>query len=373
MKLAQVVADGRPGGGTTLVQGLIEDLERERPGDAITLVSQPQSELQRWAQGRGLDFVAFDFFAPPWDLRVSQRLAAALAGRCFDLAHFHGLRAAHHALRRPAAAAWPRRVYTVHGLHQLHLGPWVRWLGNLADRRVMAKVDATVFVACADLQAARDWRLAAAGAPVEVIHNGVDVEAIARLGLSPAQRDLDVVYVARHVEQKDPLAAARVLRALAGRGHRCAMAGDGPLLPATLELLRAGGAPEVSHLGACNRDRALDLMARARVVLMPSRWEGLPLLPLEAMALGTPVVATELPGTAEALGDGAGGVRVAPGDHAALVAAVERLLGDPAAWAAHRAAGLARVREQFSRQNCSLAYQRLYDAVLAQHGAKALP
>lgn len=74
-------------------------------------------------------------------------------------------------------------------------------------------------------------------------------------------------------------------------------------------------------------DDARPALAAADVVVLSSRADSFPVVVLEAMALGRPVVATDLPGPAEQLGDA--GVLVAPEDPTAIAAAVDALLADP--------------------------------------------
>lgn len=79
-------------------------------------------------------------------------------------------------------------------------------------------------------------------------------------------------------------------------------------------------------LGA--RDDIAELLGAADLVVVPSRWEGSPLVVQEALRAGRPVVASAVGGIAEMVGDGA--VLVAPEDPAALAAAVRDLLDGPA-------------------------------------------
>ncbi|MBK1614425.1 hypothetical protein CKO44_13195 [Rubrivivax gelatinosus] len=360
LRLSQIVADGRPGGGSTVVLGLVDHLAGAAA--ELVLVSQPGSYLEQQARRRGVDFIGVDFFGQPGDPRITQRLARALAGRRFDLTHLHGLRAAHYVAGLPARVPG-RLVYTVHGLHQLHLPGPLRWLANVAERRVMRRVDARVFVSHADLGAARRHALLAACAEAEVIHNGVDVQALR--SHARAERDVDVAFVGRLDRPKGPLAAARVLAALAAEGRRCVLAGDGPLRDATHRALQATpGGRQVRCVGALPHDQALALVASARVLIMPSLWEGLPLLPMEAMALGVPVVATRSPGTAEVIDDGRTGVLVASGDECALTQQVRGLLGDEQRWRTLQANGLQRVGEAFGQVRCLSEYEALYERVL---------
>lgn len=359
LHLAQIVADGRPGGGTTMVLGLVDDLlagGRYR----ITLISQPASYLEQQARRRGLSFVGIDFFTAIGDLRLPWRLARQLGPERFDISHLHGLRAAHHAVRWPLRPRLGRLVYTVHGLHQLHQPGWLRWLANRADRQVMARVDARVFVSRADQNAAARWGLLPGGEPGRVIYNGCDLPALE--GRRRAEREVDALFIGRHVAQKNPELAARVLATLAAAGHRCVMAGDGPLRARCLQLLHSlPGGDRVECLGELAHDDTLALLARSRVLLMPSRWEGLPILPIEAMALGVPVVASRLPGVDEVVDDGVTGELTAPGDEHSMAQAVLRLLGDPARWQRLCAAGHLLTTSRFDRAAGSAAYGSLYD------------
>ncbi|MWK35088.1 glycosyltransferase [Actinomadura sp. J1-007] len=85
-------------------------------------------------------------------------------------------------------------------------------------------------------------------------------------------------------------------------------------------------------------------LAAADVVVMPSRWEGLPLTALEALATGRPLVGSAVPGLVEAAGPGTGAL-VPPEDVPALAAAVAARLLDPALAAAEGRAGTAWVED----------------------------
>ncbi|TVY99976.1 glycosyltransferase [Trebonia kvetii] len=113
-----------------------------------------------------------------------------------------------------------------------------------------------------------------------------------------------------------------------------AIAGDGPLAGS----LRATAAPlgeGVRFLG--QRDDVPALLAAARVFVLPSRWEGQPLVLQQALRAGTAIVATRTGGIPALTGDDAA-LLVQPGDAAALAAAVREVLGDQALASRLRAA-----------------------------------
>jgi glycosyltransferase involved in cell wall biosynthesis len=91
-----------------------------------------------------------------------------------------------------------------------------------------------------------------------------------------------------------------------------------------------------------------DLMQAADVFVLPSRWEGLPLVLLEALAAGLPVVATRIRGVTEVIQDGVQGRLVPPGDGAALAAVLEELLEDSRVRANLSQAGRRLVRDAYS-------------------------
>jgi glycosyltransferase involved in cell wall biosynthesis len=103
-----------------------------------------------------------------------------------------------------------------------------------------------------------------------------------------------------------------------------AIAGEGPLA-GELRARAAALGVAASFLG--RRDDVADLLAAAAVFVLPSRWEGQPLIVQEALRAGAPIVATRVGGIPDLVGDDAA-VLVAPGDAAGLAAAVRAVLTD---------------------------------------------
>ena len=116
------------------------------------------------------------------------------------------------------------------------------------------------------------------------------------------------------------------------------IAGDGPLDAELRRQARAAGVA-IRFLGP--RHDVPALLGAADVVVVPSTWEGQPLVVQEALRAGRPLVATRVGGIADLTGDH-GAVLVPPGDPVALATAVTRILDDPQA--AARLAAAARAR-----------------------------
>jgi glycosyltransferase involved in cell wall biosynthesis len=147
------------------------------------------------------------------------------------------------------------------------------------------------------------------------------------LGLSPG--DPVVGTVARLTRQKGVEffveAAAIVLRS--HPRAQFVLVGDGELRPQVeAQIVDLDIASSFHFLGL--RADYLDIMATFDTFAMPSLWEGLPYAPLEAMALGKPIVATDVTGLRDIIRDGATGRLVPPQDAEALAQAILALLDD---------------------------------------------
>jgi glycosyltransferase involved in cell wall biosynthesis len=105
--------------------------------------------------------------------------------------------------------------------------------------------------------------------------------------------------------------------------------GDGPER-ASLErqVASLGLSDRVRLLGAGSRDDVIRLFRAADVALLTSAWENLPHTLLEALAVGTPVIATAVGGIPEVVRDGENGLLVSPGDVEAIASAIERVARD---------------------------------------------
>jgi len=156
-------------------------------------------------------------------------------------------------------------------------------------------------------------------------------------GLEPAKSPV-ILAAGRLTPQKDFPTLIRAFAALAERCDlRLLILGEGPQRPALESLIRdLGLGGRVALPGF--RANPFAYMARARLFVLSSAWEGLPGVLIQAMACGTPVVSTDCPsGPREVLDGGRLGPLVAVGDAAALAAAIARTLDRPPAAALLRA------------------------------------
>jgi glycosyltransferase involved in cell wall biosynthesis len=193
-------------------------------------------------------------------------------------------------------------------------------------------------------------------------------EARRVLGLGPDQPV--VLTVGRLTHMKGQWHLIDAVPDLAARfpGLTVVFLGDGPLREALEKRAAALGVSGNVCFGG-HRGDARRLLAAADLFALPSRHEGMPLVALEAMEAGVPVVATRVIGSTEVVDDGVTGALVRPGDAAALATAAARLLADPVLARRQGAAGRRRYEERFTRDRMAAETTAVYDSVLA--GAEA--
>jgi len=116
--------------------------------------------------------------------------------------------------------------------------------------------------------------------------------------------------------------------------------------------------------GHVPRGRVPALLAQARLLVLPSRYENFPLSLLEAMSCAVPVVTTRVGGIPEMVAAGETGLLVAPGDPEALAAALRRLVGDPALARRLGDAGRRAIETTYSWEAVATRIVDLYGEVL---------
>jgi glycosyltransferase involved in cell wall biosynthesis len=209
-------------------------------------------------------------------------------------------------------------------------GPQVRALRAVRD--AVLRRAAHVFCPSAYLrQLVLGWGVAPDR--VEVLPNPAPrVEAIADRDTLRGRLGFDgptVVFAGRLTAQK---ALDTALESLARvPGVDLVVAGDGPEEGRLRDRAAALGLDgRARFVGAQPRERVLELFRAADASLLPSAWENFPHTLVEALAAGTPVVATDVGGVAEVVRDEENGLLVRAGDSAALTAALERVRDEPA-------------------------------------------
>ena len=196
---------------------------------------------------------------------------------------------------------------------------------------------------------------------IRTIRNGVDLP-----GERQKQRvnpnDLLIAAVGRLDKQKGFATLIEAMSRLKTSNLRCVILGDGPeraRLEALVRKLELGDRVQLPG----ERGDIASRLAACDIYCLPSLWEGLPNALLEAMALGLPVVASNVDGVPEAVEDGKTGLLVAPSDPVALAKALEKLAVDPALRASLGATARASVGKRFTVRRMIDSYQEAYSTL----------
>lgn len=300
--------------------------------------------------------------APLADAQLARRLIAHLRDSRCEVLIGHGAKAGLLARLAGRASGTPS-VYAMHSQPFLS-----RVQGRMApaygaiERAASTMLGGRTVVLCESMRASVVSARIAAADQVSVIYSGIDPgpyggrdpgEARAELGL--AAQGTVVGWAGRLTAQKAP---ERFVDLAARIGPACpdtqfVLVGDGIYatdpVPDRLVLLPWQQDPGVLY-SACD------------IYVLTSRWEGLPLALLEAMASGCAVVALAVDGVAEAIRDGVDGLLCPAPDTDCLAACVERLVNDPDRRRQLGRSAQARVRERFTEAQMVQAWERLLRA-----------
>jgi glycosyltransferase involved in cell wall biosynthesis len=259
-----------------------------------------------------------------------------------------------------------RRARAVHVYNEhTPLTPTGRLLPPRPHQRALTRLVARAIdevVAVTTRQVPPLERLGYPSGRIEVVHNGVferDVEDVT----PSAELDggFPVLCVARLQPEKRVDLFIEAVRAArrendAIRGY---VAGDGEERERLEELAGRNG---VTLLGA--RTDVLELVAAAGAVCLASEAEAMPMSLLEAMALGRPVIATDVGGNAELVRDGETGRLLPPGDGRAVARAMVELAGDPPRAEEMGAAGRRLQREHFTGEQMVDGYRAAFERAI---------
>jgi glycosyltransferase involved in cell wall biosynthesis len=178
-----------------------------------------------------------------------------------------------------------------------------------------------------------------------------------------------ILFAGRLAEQKRvaDLLKALVLLQYVEPDARTLIVGDGPLRDHLEEVSQAYHLDSrVRFLG--HREDVPELMAASDLVVLPSAFEGLPNVVLEAMRLRKPVIATAAPGTTEVVVDGQTGLLVPIGNPPLLARAMRDVIRNPVVAAQFAEAGRARVEKQFRVATMVAQFAELYEELARAKG-----
>lgn len=238
-----------------------------------------------------------------------------------------------------------------------------RWLSRRAERIVCVS------------QSVAEFCSAQARLPRQklvVVPNGIDIDQYpASSAADPAQFGVPtnrqvILFVGRLHAQKGLDWMLRVAPTFLNKlpSHDLLLVGDGPERMKLQDLAASIGINDRVHFAGWRPD-VPEILAASALLVLPSRWEGMPNVVLEAMATGLPVVSTRAAGVQELLGPLSDGQTVDVGDTGGFAELVIRLAENPAKSKEIGQGNRLRASEDFSLGAMVGAYERLYESLLS--------
>lgn len=351
-------------------------------GMDVTLVASPDERLTKAGRELGVCTVGVPMerrINPFGDWESLSRLRELFEQLRPDIVHAHTPKGGLLGMLAADAARVPIRLYQMRGLPYVTLRGPMRALLATTERLSCSAATRVICQSRSLLETATADRLAPAGRTEVLLEgsNGVDVQrfnqdrwreagSALRAQWGARANDVVFVFVGRLVRDKGVPELLEAFGRVRSRAPTAQLVLVGPLEErdaldaATVGRFRA---PGVRSLGF-QRDPA-PYLAAADALVLPSHREGFPNVPLEAAAMGLPVVSTTVPGCRDAVEADVTGLLVPPNDASALEGALGRYVADPTLRRAHGAAGLARVHARFRREVVTDAVMGLYARELA--------
>ena len=351
-----------PGGAERLLAAAARTHDPARVALHVAYLLPHKDHLVQELEEAGVRVICLD--APrEQDLRWLGRLRALVNRERIEVVHSHSPFVAGFA--RLALRAMPKRrrpalVSTEHNAWSTFARP-TRLLNSVTH-----PLDDARFAVSEEARASMHPRLAQ---HVEVLVHGIDLAQVrasraqrdgmrSQLGLSPEH--VVVGTVANYRPQKAYPVLLHAARQVAEDAYlaRFVVVGQGPLASEVEALHRQLGLEDRMQLLGYRSD-AVDVLAACDVFCLSSDYEGLPVAMMEALALGLPVVSTEVGGVAETIDDGVSGRLVPTQDPQALAAALTEVIEDPELRAA-LAAGAAALADRFDMRRVTAQLEALY-------------
>lgn len=328
------------GGGQINLLSLAKNLDRER--FEVFVCSNEKGPLVDEVRKNNIPHFPVTF-SKRFNRKTVRDLVSILGDNRIDILHTHGGVAGFYGRLAARKCRLPVIIHTLHGIHYLHYRNFLlKRTYILLERYFSRFTDALIFVSDADREKGKKFKLAPEE-KIYIVKNGID--------LSSRELREEMISETEKNRRDLGLQSSQPIVGTVARLHR--QKGITYLLKATrriyevfpeVKILIVGGGPlrsklerETQRLGLeevvwfmGEREDAAKFLSIFDVFVLPSLWEGLPYVLIEAAALRRPVVATDIDGVREVIENRRTGILVPPRNPEKLAQAVIRLLQDKA-------------------------------------------
>lgn len=304
-----------------------------------------------------------------FDLRLTRNLIHLIREHRFALIHTHYTRSNLLGGIASIATGIPL-VQHIHGVIGFDSDSIVKkYLNILVERMTM--IQARQIIVVSDHLLSTITAQALLRHKLRVIHNGVPVNpCLAPRSFNKENPTLGTIAFWRPGKGLEEL--IRALHQLKITGQRFTLNVVGGFISGAYESEIKGMATSLdlaSHIRWIGPTRDVNNCLRAMdIFVLPSFSEGLPMVILEAMAAGVPVVATNVGGISEAIRPGVDGLLVPARDHDALAKAIQTIANDARQWTKFQANAHQRQTDLFSDQHMTSKIAEIYSQLLGRHG-----
>jgi glycosyltransferase involved in cell wall biosynthesis len=357
MRILAIINTLDLGGAETLLCDLAPALQRLGAETDVLCLSAREFPLERELHQKGIMVVHGTRPSPYSPLQIVAVKKQVSKGN-YDVVHSH---------------LFPAQLWTAMGaelansripLVTTEHNTWNRrrkWYFRPLDRWMYKKYAAIACIGATTESALQNW-LPDRPLPTKVVLNGINLARFDQAGASRKLPKFDkslttLICVASLNDRKGQDVLLRAASLLPDT--EVLLVGEGPGRPALKRLAEELGISRRVQFLGIRRDIP-DLLAASDIYVQPSRWEGFGIAAVEAMAAGLPVIASDVPGLREGVGDS--GLLFEAGSHYSLKDCIERLIGEPNSRKELASRAVSRA-QQFTVETTALAYLRLYESV----------
>lgn len=304
LRILHTIRQGTYGGGETYLYNLVSRLDKQKFEPLV--LSFTEGNMVSRLRREGIRTFVIPTLRP-FNIFIYNKVRHLLRQEKIDIVHIHGTRAATNTLI-PAFLSGTPTIYTVHGW-SFHTGTnfLIRHGRMLSERYMTRLATATVCGSNSDRQAGEQY---CRQGKYHLIYNSIDTALFnpdlpvknikSELGFLPG--DFIVSFIARLTFQKDPLTFIRAIPQVMKRipHAKFLMVGDGELKQECLQLAHKLQVQTYLTFTPFRND-IKELLYITDIFVLPSLWEVIPLGLLEAMAMEKCCIATDIPGTNEAI------------------------------------------------------------------------
>jgi len=354
------------GGGPSVVFNLVEGLKNQFSflilaphGVFLKEYSEMGIEVREMGNGNLVEFI--------------KEIKKLLQKEKPDIAHVHGTRAAFWIrLSSIGLRDTPKIIYTLHGFHLLRKNFLIRWLLLILERLLNTWVDILVCVSETDKNLVLKYKTISPE-KIKMIKNGVNIDKF-KINSELVQKEKKelgienkfvLCSIGRLHPQKDFFTILRAIRIVLteAKNIKLLIIGDGPLrksLERKAKDLELSG--QVNFLGF--REDVPVLINISDIIILSTKWEGLPLVPLETGACKKPIIASDVNGVRETIIDKKTGYLFKPSSAEDLAEKIIELLRSKELRRKIGENAFDFISENFSKEKMIEKYQKLYQSLL---------